>query len=327
MPALQLLAVNTLEEVEAPLPHAGPGEVLIRTRATTICTSDLFDISKNSFGIPLPRILGHEGAGVVAACGEDVEGFQPGDVVAAHPVVPCLQCAECLRGYRHLCTRMGHLGHDRDGTFAAYFVQRADRVFKLPAGLRVATGALLEPAAVCLEAIARAGDIRGRAVLVAGDGPFGNIIARLAIRAGAGRVLVTGREPFRLQKIPGAEIVRDVEPHSVDVAILAVSAPEAFRDCFQALRPKGRLVIFSALFDPVPVDLFRLHLKELEIVGACNDENRVAEALECLSDPRLALGEIITQEIPFSRWREAFDLSRNGHDKALKVALVFDEDI
>jgi len=324
MHALQLQALNRLVEAEVPMPQAGPGEVLVRTVATTICTSDLFDIAENRFHIKLPRILGHEGAGEIVACGMGVTSLHPGDLVAAHPVVPCLQCAECKRGYRHLCSQMGHLGHDREGTFAEYFVHRADRVFKLPANLPVATGSLLEPVAVCLEAIARAGDIKDRVVLVVGDGPFGNLIARLAVRAGAGRVLVSGREPFRLQRIPGAEIIETIIPRSVDVSILAVSAPPAVQDCLKALRPRGRLVIFSAVFDPMPIDLFSLHLSELEIVGSCNDEDRVDEALECLSDPELALQGIITHYIPFSNWKQAFELARNGQDKALKIALVFD---
>lgn len=324
MRALQLQGINKLEEAEIALPHGGRDEVVIRTKASTICTSDLFDISSNSFGIKLPKVLGHEASGTVVACGEDVDFLQPGDVVAVHPVVPCLQCAECQRGYQHLCINMGHLGHDRDGTFAEFFVQRADRVFKLPPDIPVTTGSLLEPVAVCLEAIARAGDIRDRTVLVVGDGPFGNMIARLAARAGASRVFVSGREPFRLQQIPNIEIVNEPVPRSTDIAILAVSAPEAVNDCINALRPRGRLVVFSALFAPVPVNLFNVHLSELEIVGACNDEDRISEALECLGDPVLALHEIITHKILFSEWRQAFDLARNGHDKALKVALIFE---
>jgi threonine dehydrogenase-like Zn-dependent dehydrogenase len=66
-------------------------------------------------------------------------------------------------------------------------------------------------------------------------------------------------------------------------------------------------------------------VRELEVVGACNDEDRLDEALQCLMDPALALQEIITHTLPFERWREAFDLARNGHDRALKVALTFPE--
>lgn len=325
MKSLQLQGLNRLVKVNIPVPVPRADEVLIRTKAATICTSDLHDIRTNPFEIKYPRVMGHEGAGVVAACGSEVRDFTPGTRVAAHPVVPCRICSECVRGLEHLCSRMGHLGIDRDGCFAEYFVQRADRLRAMPDNVSFALGALLEPVAVCLEAISRSNDIKGKAVLVAGDGPFGNIIARLARRAKAARVLVSGREPFRLQMIPGVETVTgDVPARSVDVAILAVSAAGAVETCLQALRPRGRLVVFSTVQEPVALDLFKIHVSELEIVGACNDENKIDESLQCLAEADLALEEIITHHIAFDRWEEAFDLARNGHNRALKVALVFD---
>ena len=326
MRALQMRGVADLAMAELRVPAPKPREVLVRTLAATICTSDLHDLARNPFGIALPRVLGHEAAGIVTACGAEAREFAPGMRVAVHPVVPCGECAECLRGFGHLCARMGHLGQDRDGAFAEYFVQHADRVRPLPDEVWATTGALLEPVAVCLQALARAGEIRGRAVLIAGDGPFGNMIARLAVRSGARRVIVAGREPFRLGRIPpSAEAVKSAPKASVDVAILAVSSAEAAASCLAALRPRGRLVIFSALPDAAALDLFSVHLRELEIVGACNDEERLDDALRCLGDRELALHEIITHAIPFARWAEAFALARDGHDRALKVALTFPE--
>ncbi|RZK47027.1 MAG: hypothetical protein EOO94_01565 [Pedobacter sp.] len=256
MQALQLQAINKLVQVTLPVPKPGDNEVLIRTSAATICTSDLHDISGNPFGIVLPRVLGHEAAGVIVECGAGVKHLSPGTRVAEHPVIPCKECVECKRGFEHVCTNMGHLGYDRNGTFAEYFVQRADRLMVLPSTLPLATGSLLEPVAVCLQAIARAGDIRNRRVLIVGDGPFANIIARLAVRAGAGEVIVSGREPFRLSMIPGVTIPIELPWKSVDVAILAVSSAEAARACISALRPRGRMVIFSGIKEPVAVDLF-----------------------------------------------------------------------
>ncbi|MFZ5495375.1 MAG: zinc-dependent alcohol dehydrogenase [Verrucomicrobiota bacterium] len=325
MQALQMRGLNELALTRLPVPTPGPHDVLIRTRAATICTSDLHDLARNPFAIALPRVLGHEAAGVVVAGGAAVREFAPGMRVAAHPVVPCGECAECTRGFGHLCARMGHLGSDRDGAFAEYFVQRADRVRRLPDAVPATVGVLLEPVAVCLQAIARAGDVRGRDVLIAGDGPFGNIIARLAVRARARRVVVAGREPFRLGAIPGVEKVSTAGRSSVDVAILAVSSVEAVAECLAALRPRGRFVVFSALPDKVALDLVPLHLRELEIVGACNDEERLDDALECLSDPTLALHEIVTHTLPLAQWPEAFALARDRHERALKVALTFSD--
>lgn len=323
MLALQMRAVGELVLTRLPVPVPGPHEVLIRTSVATLCTSDLHDLARNPFGIPLPRVLGHEAAGLVAVAGTDVRSLPPGARVAVHPVVPCEVCAECRRGFGHLCSQMGHLGIDREGAFAEFFVQRADRVRVLSPTIPDAVGALLEPVAVCLQAVARAGDVRGREVLVAGDGPFGNLIARLAARAGAGRVTVVGREPFRLGRLRQATPATTTAPGSTDIAILAVSSADAAAECLAALRPRGRLVIFSALPDPAPLALFPVHVHELEIVGACNDEDRLDEALRCLMDPSLALAELVTHELPFERWAEAFALARHGHHHALKVALRF----
>ncbi|MBB5438929.1 2-desacetyl-2-hydroxyethyl bacteriochlorophyllide A dehydrogenase [Pedobacter sp. AK017] len=323
MKALQLQGINQLVPVTLPVPIPKADEVLIRTMATTICTSDLHDIKSNPFGIKLPGVLGHEGAGIVVRCGAAVKQFSEGMHVAVHPVVPCGYCVECQRGFGHLCLNMGHLGIDRGGTFAEYFVQRSDRVKALPDHISFPLGALLEPVANCLQAISRAGDIKGKVVFVVGDGPFGNIIARLALRAGAARVMVAGKEPFRLGMIPGAEVVDSNPVASVDVAILAVSAADAFYSCMAALRKRGRLVVFSLLKDAVPVDLFDLHISELEIVGCCNDEDKIEESLACLQDPVLNLSELITHRVPFENWEEAFYLARDRHDKALKVAITF----
>jgi len=309
MQGLQMKGLNTLVKTSLPIPVPGAGEVLIKTTAATICTSDIHDLKSNPFGITYPRVLGHEAAGIVAGYGRGVNDKAIGTRVAVHPVIPCGECQECKRGFAHICSNMGHLGYDRDGSFAEYFVQRADRVIALPDDISDATGALLEPVAVCLQAVARAGNINGKTVLVAGDGPFGNIIARLAGRAGAGRIIVTGKTPFRLQSIPGAEIAATDPIKVADVAILAVSSADALTTCIKALRPRGRLVVFSALKELQPVDLFTLHLAELEIVGACNDEDRMEEALACLQDQTLKLDQLVTHRIPFENWEEAWSLA------------------
>lgn len=323
MQALQLQGIDQLVQVALPVPVPGNDEVLIQTKAATICTSDLHDIRSNPFGIQYPRVMGHEGAGIIVRCGAGVKELKPGDRVAAHPVVPCGVCAQCLQGLEHLCSNMGHLGIDRDGCFAEYFVQRADRVRIISPDIAFATGALLEPVAVCLEAISRAGDLKGKTILIVGDGPFGNIIARLAKKAGANKIMISGRTRFRLQMIPDIEIVDTIPDKSVDIAILAVGSAEAANACIRALRPRGRMVVFSAVHQPIQLDLFNIHILELEIAGACNDENKLDDSLQCLSDKSLALENIVTHQLAFNNWEKAFDLARNGHDQALKVALIF----
>jgi 2-desacetyl-2-hydroxyethyl bacteriochlorophyllide A dehydrogenase len=323
MKAIQLKAPKKMVLTELPVPAPKYDEVLIKTKAATICTSDLHDIESNPFGIKLPNVLGHEGAGIIVACGENVKNIYPGMRVAAHPVVPCGVCRECRRGYGHLCLNMGHLGIDRWGTYAEYFIQRADRVRQIPEDMSFPLGSLLEPVANCLQAISRAGDIAFKKVLVVGDGPFGNIIARLAVKAGSAKVMVMGKTPFRLGMIPHVEIVDVVAENSMDISILAVSSTEAVKTCMNSLRKRGRMVVFSLIEESVAVNLFDLHVSELEIVGCCNDEFKIEQSLECLKDKQLSISNIITHQVPFESWEEAFYLARERHDKALKVSIIF----
>lgn len=323
MKAIQLREPNKMVLTELPVPQPKSNEVLIKTKAATICTSDLHDIESNPFNIKLPAVLGHEGAGIIVACGGDVVNFSPGMQVATHPVVPCGRCDECRQGIEHLCSNMGHLGLDRQGTYAEYYIQREDRVRELPDEMSFPLGSLLEPVANCLQAISRAGNLAFKKVLVIGDGPFGNIIARLTVKAGASKVMVLGRHPFRLSMIPGVEIVSGIEDNSVDVAFMAVSSAEAISTCMSSLRKRGRLIVFSLVEEPVPIDLFKLHISEIELIGCCNDAFKIDESLACLSDPGLNFSDIITHQVSFEKWEEAFFLARERHDKALKVSIVF----
>jgi threonine dehydrogenase-like Zn-dependent dehydrogenase len=337
MRALQLQAANKLAEVRLPVPQVQPDEVLVRTAATTICTSDLNDIAYNPFGVVLPRVLGHEGAGEVAALGANVSDVRIGDHIAAHPVIPCRACENCRRGLGHLCSKMGHLGLDRDGTFAEYFAIRADRVRRLPPAVDFRFASLLEPVAVCLEAVQRARVTRGDAVLVIGDGPFGIIIARLALQREPRGVILVGRHEFRLRQVPAAVAVNENRTTDVrvvirqasgaggvDAAILATGSPAAMELGLESLRARGRMVVFSAIHGTPSVDWFRVHTQEIEIAGACNDQDLIDPALTCLADPALRLQSLVTHHLPFSQWPRAFDLARNGKDEALKVALIFE---
>ena len=81
--------------------------------------------------------------------------------------------------------------------------------------------------------------------------------------------------------------------------------------------------MFSAVQGPVSVDWFRLHTQELEILGACNDEDLIDAGLERLGDAELGLASLVTHRISFAQWPRAFELARHGKDEALKVALVF----
>jgi 2-desacetyl-2-hydroxyethyl bacteriochlorophyllide A dehydrogenase len=336
MKALRLTGPDTLNLVEIAVPPVGATEVLIRTGASTICTSDLIDIHANPFGIALPVILGHEGAGTIAAIGEMVNGIRIGDLVAAHPVHPCSQCRVCIGGLPHLCPRMRHLGHTMQGTFAEFFVADADRVRVFPAGTDAALAALTEPVCVCLEALQQASLSSNSTLLIIGDGPFGLIMARLAARRDIATVMLAGGHDFRLafarhvHTINTAHIAHPVnvlieatDGAGFDAVILAVNSTQAVDTALDVLKPRGRLVLFAAVHGKTPVDLAAVHRKELEIRGSCNDSNMLDQAVGLLENDSLALIQLITHRFPVDQYAQAFALAATGQHQAVKVALTF----
>ena len=341
MKALVLQEIKRLALTEVAVPAPGADEVLIRTMASTICTSDLNDIDHNPFGTVLPQIIGHEGAGIVAAVGSEVKGFAVGDRVTAHPVVPCMDCASCLRGLFHLCDEMDHLGITMGGTFAEHFLMRADRVRRIPEGMSFPVATLMEPVCVCLEAVERANVGEGSNVLVIGDGPFGVMIAKICAAKRPKRIVFVGRHEYRLGQVPTgglytalnekksedivADILNATEGEGIDSAILAVGNARAVEICIEALRSRGTLSVFSGIMGKVPVDLWKLHVKELHICGSCNDMDCLDEALVLLADESLGLSKLISHEFPFAQWEQAFDMAANGKDGALKVSVVMEE--
>jgi threonine dehydrogenase-like Zn-dependent dehydrogenase len=335
MKAILLREKDHIELVEVEQPAPEPDELLVRTGAAIICTSDLNDIHENPFGIRLPVVIGHEGAGTVAALGSAVQGFQAGDRVATHPVHPCGSCETCRSGSAHLCPNMEHFGIHLPGTMAGYYRVRQDRARRIPDTVTFPLAALAEPVSVCLEALAQARLSPGQSLLIIGDGPFGLIMARLAARMELARVSLSGWHDFRLAL---AGPVTAINTHGLadplaalrelsgglgyDAVLLAAGSRQAFAEGFALLKPRGRLVVFSAITGSTPVDLFTVHVRELEIVGACNDQDRFDEAVEMLSDPRLGLAELVTHRFPLDEYRQAFALAADGKDRAVKVAFV-----
>ena len=335
MKALQLTRVGQLDLIDAAIPNVPDGYMLVRTAAAVICTSDLNDIRANPFHIALPVILGHEGAGTVAGLGKGASGFAVGDRVAAHPVHPCRKCPHCQAGMEHLCSRMGHFGLNLPGTFAEHFVVRCDRARNV-GDMPLALAALAEPVCVCLEALAQANTSAGGRLLILGDGPFGAMTAILAEELELSQVVLAGHHDFRLnfasaatkvnlKRDDGPPRLRELSgPLGLDAAVLAVGSAQAAALALELLRPKGRLVVFSALPGATPVDFFRLHVRELEIVGACNDHDRLDNAIARLRSRRASLERLITHALPLEQYREAIELANTGRDSAMKVAFTLD---
>jgi alcohol dehydrogenase, propanol-preferring len=119
---------------EIPIPTPGPGEVLIKVVATGVCHTDLHAAEGDWPAKPsLPFVPGHEGAGIIAACGPGVVGLKEGDhagVAWLHDA--CGQCEYCTAGWESLCYAQHNTGYSVNGSFAEYVIGAAPYVGRLP---------------------------------------------------------------------------------------------------------------------------------------------------------------------------------------------------
>src|SRR5260370_28626784 len=97
---------HPFEIVECDIADPGPGEVLVRVKACGICHTDLA-VKLQHIPVPLPKVLGHEGAGVIERVGPNVVGLAEGDPVMMS-FGSCGGCAECQRGSPGYCNGFGN---------------------------------------------------------------------------------------------------------------------------------------------------------------------------------------------------------------------------
>ena len=313
--AVLVREVGAYELTELPVPAPGPGEALIRVRVTGLCRTDLKIIRQGHRDLTLPRVPGEEVVGEVvglgpapempAAAASGLEGAAApaysvavGDRVYVYPGVWCGVCRSCRRGAENLCREMRIMGFHRDGGFAEYVAAPLQSLIPVPAGLSDEEAVFAEPLSCCLNALELGGVGEGDMLGIWGAGPAGTLLSRAGALRGAETVVIEPDERRRALACGHA-----APPALVDVAIIAVGAPEAYVEAFEALAPRGRLVAFSGLLPDADnaqhVGLNRLHYYEHTVVGAygCCFRHGAA-ALDLLAGGELRVDDLISHRLP-----------------------------
>ncbi len=208
----------------------------VRVRASGICGSDLPRIMQTG-AYHHPMIPGHEFSGEVV--NSSTPGVQAGQRVAILPIIPCGQCAGCQVGPFH-CTHYDFIGSRRDGGFAEYCAAPPQNLFHLPANLSYEEGAFIEPVAVTLHVLRRAGLTPGARVLVFGGGAIGILTAQWARLLGASQVVLADLRDASLAVASACTIDQTLNPLSE-----AFKALEGFDFVFEG----GRLDRRPAFWD------------------------------------------------------------------------------
>jgi 2-desacetyl-2-hydroxyethyl bacteriochlorophyllide A dehydrogenase len=260
----------------------GPDEARLEVAYCGICGTDLHIFAGHmDRRVAMPHVMGHEMSGVVAEVGANVTEWQTGDRVAVRPLDPCGACPACHAGHSHICQNLKFLGIDTPGAFQNSWTVPAHTLHRLPDGVSLERGALIEPLAVACHDVRMAGVRPDEFAVVIGGGPIGVLIALVARQAGA-RVVISevssprvefahelGLEAVNPTEIDLTAFVNEQTDGAGADVVFEVSASAAGASTMTELpRTRGRIVVVGIFGEAPKVDLFRFFWRELRLIGA-----------------------------------------------------------
>jgi (R,R)-butanediol dehydrogenase / meso-butanediol dehydrogenase / diacetyl reductase len=326
MRAVVIQPDRSLAVDEVPEPEPGPGQVRVRVEACGICGSDLH-MRRNEGLLPAGSIMGHEFSGTLDAVGDAVDGWTTGERVCVFPGKPLDR--HDLAAQLEAGIGLGPL----PGAYAEAVVCQAESLWRLPDGMELEHGALVEPLAVALHGLDIAGIETGDSAAVLGAGPIGAmVLAALAARGIEQVALVEPNESRRAlaEDLGAAAAGLD----GVHAAVLeALGAPPAFVfECAghpsapalatELVAPEGVVCLLGVLEEPVEISQMNLILKEAQVRASFGYRPRnFDEAIDLIASGRVPVERLVTAREPLERAEEMFaELLRAGTEQ-LKVLL------
>jgi (R,R)-butanediol dehydrogenase/meso-butanediol dehydrogenase/diacetyl reductase len=323
-----------LETSDVENPIAGSGQVVARVLACGICGSD-FHIATAAGAAG--TIMGHEIAGVIEEVGAGVNGrWTPGTVVTARPWVSCGECSDCRRGRADHCRQFQLVGLGRRGGFAERVALSADELYRLPASLTGPEQALVEPLAVALHGLRRAGLGRDEPLAVLGAGPIGLAVTAWARALGAGPIVISDPVASRraLGESLGADVAVDPGPGELREACASVlgGAPPVVMECSgkaglieQAMRVaavEGRVGVVGACLGSDTFTPYTGMMKEIDVrFSVYYDSQDFIDTLQALDDGSLVVEGLVTDVIDLEALPATFAKLLAGADTG-KVVVV-----
>lgn len=296
--------------VDLPDP-AGDG-VLLRVRAVGICGTDVHLVQQ---GVPIPNTLGHEIAGLLP----------DGTPAAIEPLAYCGTCGFCARGDYQLCRRGPEmiLGIGRDGGMAEQVLVPPSAIVPLPKGLPVADASLVEPLAVAVHGLRRAGVRLGDRVAVVGGGTIG-LCAVAAARAIGAEVAAVARHDHQRA---AAERLGAGEPSGAyEVVVDAAGTPSALERAVELAAPGARLLLVASYWEGLTLPGYAVCLNEIDLVpaslyGRTPAGRDVDLAARILAERPEIARTLITHRLPLDAAPEAFRVAADRRAGAIKVVL------
>ncbi len=317
-----------------PDPKPGPGEAIVRVKATSICGTDTHIYNWDEWArnrIHPPRIIGHEMCGEVVEVGPNVTLVSVGDYVAAESHITCGRCFQCRTGQAHVCRDYRILGVDRDGSYAEYVALPEHMLWKTSPEIPPELACIQEPLGNAVDA-ALAEDLTGRTLLITGCGPTGLFATAVAKVAGAAVIIASDVSDYRLglAKQLGAHHTINVKTDSpeqvaatilemtggegVDTALEMSGDPTALHQTFRSVKNGGRVTLFGIPTGQVCFDLpNEIIFKGIRVYGVTGRRlfgtwYRLAGLFKAGLNVRPA----VTHTFPMTEFARGFELIKSG---------------
>jgi threonine 3-dehydrogenase len=317
-----------LEEV--PEPAIGINDVLIRVRRAGICGTDLHIYHWDEWAqrtIPAPMVIGHEFAGEIVEVGSNVNDFHPGDLVSGEGHVVCGRCRNCLAGRRHLCAHTMGVGVNRAGAFADFIAVPMTNVWRHKPGMDLDVAAIFDPFGNAVHT-ALSFPVLGEDVLVTGAGPIGIMAAAVARHAGARHVVITDKNPYRLDLArkmgvtlavdtagtPLAEVQHRLGMlEGFDVGLEMSGAESALREMIANMSHGAKIALLGIPTKAMAIDWTTVVFNMLTIKGIYGREMyETWYKMTVMLESGLDIRPVITHRFPASRFEEAFGTVASG---------------
>jgi threonine dehydrogenase-like Zn-dependent dehydrogenase len=343
-----LPGTSTVELREFAAPKPGHGQVLLQTKSSTICGSDIRAIYREHLGKGPEGyqgvIAGHEPAGLVAATGPGMKRFKTGDRVIVYHISGCGVCHDCRMGYMISCSSplRAAYGWQRDGGMAPFMLADEKDLVALPDSLSYTDGAQVACGfGTVYEALEKIGVSGNDALLVVGLGPVG--LAALMLGRAMGASLLVGVETQKERvelalRLGLAQAVIPPGPRALD-QVKELTGGRGFErtvDCsasadgralaIRAARQWGKIAFVgeggTVSFNPSP-DI--IHDQKTIYGSWVTSIWKMEDLVERLVRWKLHPEDLVTHRFPLERAAEAYRLMASG--ACGKVAVAFDEEL
>ncbi|MFC1962902.1 zinc-dependent dehydrogenase [Chloroflexota bacterium] len=323
---------------EMPIPQTGFGEILVRVEVSGICGSDVLEWYRLDRA---PLVLGHEIGGQIVAIGDGVKQYKEGDRISAAHHVPCNTCHYCLSGHHTVCDTLRRTNFDPGG-LAEYIRLPAinvDRgVFLLPDEVSYEEATFIEPLACILRGQRLAHMEPGKSVLIIGSGIAGLLHVLLAHTVGAGRVIATDINNYRLEAARrfGADATIHAEEdlplnlrqvnqgRLADLVIVCTGVESAIIQALQAVERGGTILFFAPTNTDVtiPISINKLFWRN-EITLTTSYAGSPADhqmALELIRAGTVPVQQMITHKLGLAETGLGFQLVADAQN-SIKVII------